>query len=56
MRDADGSMIRPPLTPATVLLAERAMFEELADQELNRKVLERMGECTQAVEVDIDDI
>ena len=35
---------------------ETAMPEEPADQELSRKVLERMGERAQAVEVDIDGI
>jgi antitoxin StbD len=33
-----------------------AMLDELADQELHRKVLARMGERSQAVEVDIDQI
>lgn len=33
-----------------------AMLEELADQELHRKVLARMGERAQAIEVDIDAI
>jgi len=33
-----------------------AMLEALADQELHRKVLTRMGERAQAVEVDIDAI
>lgn len=33
-----------------------AMLEELADQELNRKVLARMGERAHAIEVDIDEI
>jgi antitoxin StbD len=33
-----------------------AMLEELADQELNRKVLARMGERAHAIEVDIDAI
>jgi len=32
------------------------MLEELADQELHRKVLARMGERAQAIEVDIDDL
>lgn len=34
----------------------QAMMDELADQELHRKVLARMGERSQAVEVDIDEI
>jgi hypothetical protein len=38
------------------VLGETAMLEELADQELNRKVLGRMGERALAIEVDIDDI
>jgi antitoxin StbD len=33
-----------------------AMLDELADQELHRKVLARMGERAQAIEVDIDEI
>jgi len=33
-----------------------AMLDELADQELHRKVLARMGERAQAIEVDIDQI
>ena len=33
-----------------------AMLDELADQELHRKVLARMGERSRAVEVDIDQI
>jgi antitoxin StbD len=33
-----------------------AMLEELADQEINRKVLVRMGERAHAIEVDIDAI
>jgi len=33
-----------------------AMLEELADQDLHRKVLARMGERAQAIEVDIDAI
>ncbi len=33
-----------------------AIVEELADQELHRKVLARMAERAQAVEVDIDTI
>jgi antitoxin StbD len=33
-----------------------AMLEQLADQDLNRKVLARMGERAHAVEVDIDAI
>lgn len=33
-----------------------AMLEEMADQELHRTVLARMGERFQALEVDIDDI
>jgi antitoxin StbD len=33
-----------------------AMLEELADQALYRKVLERLSERAQAIEVDIDDI
>lgn len=33
-----------------------AMLEELSDQELNRKVLARMSERAQAIEVDIDEI
>ena len=33
-----------------------AMLEELADQELGRTVLARMGERAQAIEVDIDPI
>ena len=33
-----------------------AMLEELADQALHRKVLERLSERAQAIEVDIDDI
>ncbi|WP_394791002.1 type II toxin-antitoxin system Phd/YefM family antitoxin [Rhodoferax sp.] len=33
-----------------------AMLEELADQDLHRTVLARMGERAQAIEVDIDAI
>jgi len=33
-----------------------AMLEELADQELHRKVLARLGERAQAIEVDADEI
>ncbi len=33
-----------------------AMLEELADQDLHRVVLERMGERSRAIEVDIDAI
>jgi antitoxin StbD len=33
-----------------------AMLEELADQELHRKVLARVSERAQAIEVDIDEI
>jgi len=33
-----------------------AMLEELADQELHRKVLARLGERAQAIEVDVDEI
>ena len=33
-----------------------ALLEELADQELHRTVLARMGERAQAIEVDIDAI
>ncbi|MBK9439966.1 MAG: type II toxin-antitoxin system Phd/YefM family antitoxin [Comamonadaceae bacterium] len=33
-----------------------AIVEELADQELHRKVLARMAERAQAIEVDIDNI
>jgi antitoxin StbD len=33
-----------------------AMLEELADQELHRTVLSRMGELSRAIEVDIDAI
>ena len=33
-----------------------AMLEELADQELHRTVLSRMGERSRAIEVDIDAI
>jgi len=33
-----------------------AMLEELADQELHRKVLTRMSERAQAIEVDVDEI
>jgi antitoxin StbD len=33
-----------------------AMLDELADQDLHRKVLARMGERAQAIEVDIDEI
>ncbi|HEY8707371.1 MAG TPA: type II toxin-antitoxin system Phd/YefM family antitoxin [Burkholderiaceae bacterium] len=33
-----------------------AMLEALADQELHRKVLARMNERAQAIEVDIDEI
>jgi len=33
-----------------------AMLEELADQELHRKVLARSSERAQAVEVDIDTV
>lgn len=33
-----------------------AMLDELADQELHRKVLARLGERSQAVEVDVDQI
>jgi len=33
-----------------------AMLEELADQELHRKVLARMRERAQAIEVDVDQI
>ena len=32
----------------------QAMLEELADRDLHRKVLERLGERARAVEVDID--
>lgn len=35
---------------------ETFLHKEPTDQELNRKVLERMGERAQAIEVDIDDI
>lgn len=34
----------------------QAMMEELADQELHRKVLSRMAEKANAVEVDIDTV
>lgn len=34
----------------------QAMMEELADQELHRKVLSRMAEMANAVEVDIDTV
>lgn len=34
----------------------QAMLDELADQELHRKVLARMGERAQAVEANIDEI
>jgi len=34
----------------------QAMMEELADQELHRKVLSRMAEKSNAVEVDIDSV
>ncbi len=34
----------------------QAMMEELADQELHRKVLSRMVEMANAVEVDIDTV
>lgn len=34
----------------------QAMLEELADQELHRKVLSRMAEKSDAVEVDIDTV
>ena len=33
-----------------------AILEELSDQELHRKVLERMTERAQAIEVDIDTV
>ncbi|MDP3840978.1 MAG: type II toxin-antitoxin system Phd/YefM family antitoxin [Oxalobacteraceae bacterium] len=33
-----------------------AMMEELADQDLHRKVLARMAEKSDAVEVDIDEV
>jgi antitoxin StbD len=33
-----------------------ALLEELADQDLHRKVLARLGERAQAVEVDVDEI
>ena len=33
-----------------------AMLEELADQDLHQKVLARMGERAQAIEIDIDAI
>lgn len=33
-----------------------AMLDELADQDLHRKVLARMGERGQAIEVDIEEI
>ena len=33
-----------------------ALLEELADQDLHRKVLARLGERAQAFEVDVDDI
>jgi antitoxin StbD len=33
-----------------------SMLEELADQDLHRAVLSRMGERARAIEVDIDDI
>jgi antitoxin StbD len=33
-----------------------AMLEELADQELHRKVLARLGERARAIEVDVDEI
>jgi antitoxin StbD len=41
-------MIEPPLF--------EALMEELADQELYRKVLRRMADKSKAVEVDIDEL
>jgi len=34
----------------------QGMLDELADQELHRKVLARLGERAQAIEVDIDEV
>lgn len=34
----------------------QAMLDELADQELHQKVMARMRERAQAIEVDIDDV
>jgi antitoxin StbD len=41
-------MVEPPLF--------EALMEELADQELYRKVLRRMADKSKAVEVDIDNL
>jgi antitoxin StbD len=41
-------MVEPPLF--------EALMEELADQELYRKILRRMADKSKAVEVDIDDL
>lgn len=45
---------------ASFYMVEPAMFEamldELADQDLHRKILQRLGERSKAVEVDIDAI
>ena len=41
-------MVEPPLF--------EALMEELADQELHRKVLRRMADKSKAVEVGIDDL
>ena len=45
---------------AAFYMVEPALFQgildELADQELHRKVLARLGERAQAIEVDIDEV
>jgi len=45
---------------AAFYMVEPALFQgildELADQELHRKVLARIGERAQAIEVDIDEV
>jgi antitoxin StbD len=45
---------------AAFYMVEPALFQgildELADQELHRKVLSRLGERAQAIEVDIDEV
>ena len=61
LRDAEG---RPVAVlnhnKAAFYMVEPALFEaileELADQDLYRTVLSRMGERSRAVEVDIDEI
>lgn len=61
LRDADRRPVavlnhnKPAFYMVEPLLFE-ALMEELADQELHRKVLSRVAERVRAIEVDIDKI